>query len=377
MPQHLWQLSLGGIVLCYMVIVAQEYFTSARRVHEDNITVSSSFNGIGSSIQLPKTTSKTLKDRGKLVSELVTAEELYEAYKSIRDEYDEKAFQCDTENNINNGGVSVASCDDGWKILKQTEDGVEVAMLQHPSDPACPYVRMSAVMPGTLTDVWNFLALENWDTSMPKMDPFYEGLDIVKRYNHQDGSNSRGKHKKNKSHIEIVLARKKTSRLLTFGKRDFTFVSVSDVPREDGVWVSGTVSVVTKRLPRVKGYTRAFQDSVAFYEALPASNNNNHLSPRTKLTIVCRIDLNDSTDDGDSGGVPMWIYVKTIGSTGVLSIKNMRRELQRVLDERMSITTHDNSRSSLNTNNNNYVKKWNPLAFLPWYNTRIRNQPSS
>lgn len=45
------------------------------------------------------------------------------------------------------------------------------------------------------------------------------------------------------------------------------------------------------------------------------------------LTIVCRIDLNDSGADGEGGSVPMWIYVKTIGHTAVASMSSMRRAL--------------------------------------------------
>jgi hypothetical protein len=45
------------------------------------------------------------------------------------------------------------------------------------------------------------------------------------------------------------------------------------------------------------------------------------------LTIVCRIDLNDSGADGEGGWVPMWIYVKTIGHTAAASIHKMRQAL--------------------------------------------------
>ena len=73
---------------------------------------------------------------------------------------------------------------------------------------------------------------------MPKMDPFYEGLTVHGEYKHKS--------------IEMKLARKTIKRLITFGKRDFTFVSVSDHPRGDGTWVSGTVSVTTDKIPRVR-----------------------------------------------------------------------------------------------------------------------------
>lgn len=317
------------------------------------------------------TTSLSTKvERGKLVSAQVTAEELYEAYQSIRNEYDEKAFMCDHEDHSHSLYVSKNSnrkstkkqndkCQGKWKTLKQTEDGIEVSILQHPSDPTCPYVRMTAVMPGSMEDVWNFLMLDNWDKTMPKMDPFYEGLEISKRYFFHTKKKNNNKHKKP---IEMILARKKTNRLLTFGKRDFTFVQVSDTPRDDGVWVSGTVSVVTDKLPRKKGYTRAFQDSIAFYEPLPPGNNG--MEPRTRITIVCRIDLNDSAQDGDGGSIPMWIYVKTIGSTGVLSIKNMMKELQKDLDERKEQQLLEDT---VIQGDDSIEKKEKKFVFLPWF----------
>jgi hypothetical protein len=160
----------------------------------------------------------------------------------------------------------------------------------------------------------------------------------------------------------MILARKRTKRILAFGKREFVFVSVTgDKPLDDGTWVSGTVSVefnetktdsdndngnegddenendrtttTTTSLPyRNKSYTRAFQDSIAFYKPIPphASSSSSSLSEeRTKLTIICRIDLNDSSSSTSDGGgcIPMWLYVKTIGITGARSVLNMRRAL--------------------------------------------------
>lgn len=53
---------------------------------------------------------------------------------------------------------------------------------------------------------------------------------------------------------------------------------------------------------------------------------------KSDLTIVCRIDLNDSSisNDGRKGGnghIPMWLYVKTVGRTGAASMSAMRKEL--------------------------------------------------
>ena len=124
----------------------------------------------------------------------------------------------------------------------------------------------------------------------------------------------------------------------TFGKRDFTFVQVTDIPRKDGLWISGTVTVISESLfPRVKGYTRAYQNSIAFYEELkpkPFTNPNdtNHLEIQTKVTVIGKMDLNDSSEDGIGGNIPMWLYIKTVGRTGVFFCRNMRKELQRQIN---------------------------------------------
>jgi START domain len=169
-------------------------------------------------------------------------------------------------------------------------------------------VRMNGIIDAPVQRCWDFLKVDRWDESMPKMDPFYEGVTVVGEYSHPE------------SGVDMILCRKRTKRILAFGKRDLVFLSVVDHPLEDGTWVSGSVSVVTPHVPRHPGYTRAFQDSIAFYQ--PLDNNT-----RTNLTIVCRIDLNDSGRDGSGGWIPMWLYVKTIGVTAVESVLRMRHAI--------------------------------------------------
>lgn len=184
----------------------------------------------------------------------------------------------------------------------------------------------------------DFLDMSNWGTNMPKMDPFYDGLDVYGEYEH-DG-------------IRMKLARKTIKRLVTFGKRDFAFVSVSDHPRSnDGAWVSGTVSVVTDAIPRMAGYVRAYQDSVAFYEALDDDPSTG--MKRMKLTIVFRLDLNDLTDGGDGGYVPMFVYVKTVGTTGMASVQTMKRL---IAESNRGRKRDDDSKSC---NENWMAKIWN------------------
>lgn len=245
--------------------------------------------------------------RGKVIGARVAGKDLAEAYQSIKKEYANLALTKKAK----------------WKVLSTHADGSEVSLLMHKTDPSCPYVRMTSIMPASVEDVWDFLSLDNWPKTMPKMDPFYEGLTVLGEYKHKG--------------IEMRLARKTLKRIVTFGKRDFTFVSVSDHPRSDGAMVSGTVSVVTDQIPRKKGYTRAFQDSIAFYEPLDDEAGKS----RTKLTIVFRIDLNDSSDGGNGGFVPMWAYVKTVGTTGMLSVQNMKRQL-------LLMTERDDEKCELN-----------------------------
>jgi len=242
------------------------------------------------------------RHRGKIIGADIKAADLAAAYRSIKSEYASLALD--------------PASSTRWRPLSTHADGSEVSLLEHPDDPSCPYVRMTSVMPGTMQEVWDFLDLKNWETNMPKMDPFYESLSIMGEYKYGG--------------IEMKLARKMTSRIVAFGKRDFTFVSVSDHPK-NGAWVSGTVSVVTERIPREGGYVRAYQDSVAFYEAMDDDPETG--LPRMKLTIVFRLDLNDSRPGGEGGFVPMWIYVKTVGATGMQSVQNMKRQLELLREE--------------------------------------------
>jgi len=226
--------------------------------------------------------------RGKKLVEPFDEDQLLQAYHDVKEEYHERAF----------GSHS-------WKVLREDKD-MSVSLLEHPTDPSCPYVKMEGRLPVPVHECWDFLRVENWKKSMPQMDPFYEGVSV-------HGNFTKGK-------VNVVLCRKRTKRILAFGKRDLVFACVTDEPRADGTWISGTVSVVTDSIPRCKGYTRAFQDSVAFYK--PVENGS-----MTDLTIMCRIDLNDSGEDGQGGFIPMWLYVKTIGRTGVQSVGRMRKAL--------------------------------------------------
>lgn len=292
------------------------------------------------------------KRRGKVLEERFDEHDLLRAFQEIKSEYLEKAFG-DTSD------VASFAKDKEWKLLatmnpnksknNKEEEIIKVSMLEHPSDPLCPYVKMETVIPKPVERCWDFLSLDKWDETMPKMDPFYEGLDIYAKYDVHEEASCGGGVDHDDDAIRMVLARKRTKRILAFGKREFVFVSVEDKPLEDGTWVSGTVSVeideedsptsdqnkkhhrkktsTVRALPslrRNKSYTRAFQDSIAFYKPMRKTSVDDE--GRTRLTIVCRIDLNDSNEEYGSGGcIPMWLYVKTIGMTGARSVLNMRR----------------------------------------------------
>uniref|UniRef100_A0A7S0B013 START domain-containing protein n=1 Tax=Minutocellus polymorphus TaxID=265543 RepID=A0A7S0B013_9STRA len=243
--------------------------------------------------------------RGEPIQE-ITAKELLRVWGKTKEEYNEMAFGKEYQTE--------------WKVVKKGADGLNVAMLHHPTDPV-PYVRMHATMPGSVADVWGSFRLSNWERLMSAVDPFFEGLAMLEEFGY-------GK-------VHMVLARKRAKRLVAFGKRDFLFVSVSDAPRSDGVLVSGTVSVVTPKYPRVEGYVRAYQDSIGFYE--PHADDPKTGEPRTSVTIVCRIDLNDSGEGGEGGLVPMWLYTQTIGLSGSSSLAKMRKQMRLEMEERRAL----------------------------------------
>lgn len=322
---------MGGLLLSSFVLFGRQYLTSARlsepaaRLVDDEAPSSKN-------------------ERGQTIRGDVNAQELYRAYESIRDEYRAKAFHCDHERGVPTvGGMTSDECHGKWRTLKAT-DGIEVSMMDHPTDPGVPYVRMSGVLEASVGDVWSYTGLDNWDQSMATADPFYEGLDVAGTYVLSDDNHAAKRRRRKPTtnnvlsappeRVEIVLARKRTTRILTFGKRDFTFVQVSDLPREeDGVWTSGTVSVATDVMPRVEGYTRGFQDSVSFYEPLAEE--------RTRITVVFRYDLNDNdAAKGTGGAVPMWLYVKNVGHIATMAIRNMRKEVKKFAAQRRAAASN-------------------------------------
>lgn len=204
-------------------------------------------------------------ERGKVLPNPANERDLYDAYVDIQSDYESKAFH---------------SAD--WKVLNSNND-VQVSILQHPDDPTCPYVKMQGIIPVPVGACWDFLRIEDWDRNMPKMDPFYEGVTVYGEYSITvpttitKSTASWRRKKNNQQHndggsdntVRMILCRKRMSRILAFGKRDLVFLSVAESePLEDGSLVSGTVSVRTPLVPRQPGYTRAFQDSIAFYKPI-------------------------------------------------------------------------------------------------------------
>ncbi len=66
--------------------------------------------------------------------------QLAAAYEQIKTEYASLALHPTSNTN--------------WQVLSSHADGSAVSLLEHPTDPSCPYVRMTSVMPGTIQDVW-------------------------------------------------------------------------------------------------------------------------------------------------------------------------------------------------------------------------------
>jgi hypothetical protein len=214
----------------------------------------------------------------------------------------------------------------GWKVLHSAND-IEVSIKPHPVDASCPYVKMKARIPVPVSAVWDYLRIENWDRSMKTMDPYYDGHLIQQDMLHHGA--------------RMTLCRKQSTKLVggLFGKRDFTFVSIADTPSKlDGTLVGATLSVdVPSIFPRRSGYTRAYQDSISWYKPVidPVSGK-----PATDLTILVRLDLNDSVPPASapgtygnstvSGGhMPMWLYVQTVGTTAAMSMSKLRQALIR------------------------------------------------
>lgn len=239
--------------------------------------------------------------RGKVIEDVDTSEEIYQLYQDKLKEYQDKAFS---------GSI-------GWKTLKKTNDEIEISILPSDDDRDCPYIRMRATMPTTALKLQSFMSFKNWKTFMPLINPFYQGMSVVKEYSTETA--------------RMVMARKLSTRILGFGRRDFSLLSIvedQNAPkRDDGVLVSGSISVIAPgHIPRYQGFTRAYQDMVCFYKAV---DSNSEGQDQTELTIILRTDLNDSTDGGSGGHVPMWVVAKTLGLAGSKAMKGLRKVVRK------------------------------------------------
>ena len=92
------------------------------------------------------------------------------------------------------------------------------------------YAGVPAIIPVSVKDCWDFLQIDTWNDSMPKIDPLYEGATVHGSYtvHHNDEMHDQA------NRTSITLCRKRTKRIFTFGKRDLVFLSISESPRPDG-----------------------------------------------------------------------------------------------------------------------------------------------
>ena len=246
-------------------------------------------------VQAPACDVAALPYRGKVIDDNDSSEEIYRQYQEKLREYQDMAFSKTSD----------------WKTLKKTTDGIEISTLTSNDDKDCPYVRMKATMPTSAVKLYKFMSFSNWKVFMPIINPFYQGMSVMNEFTFQN--------------TNMVMARKHSTSILGFGRRDFSILAITSdpAPRGDGVLVSGTISVIApQQIPRYQGFTRAFQDMVCFYK--PVGRNSDG-SDQTELTIMLRTDLNDSTDGGTGGSVPMWLVVKTLGIAGSKAMQGLRK----------------------------------------------------
>mmetsp|Transcript_8318 Transcript_8318/g.12810 ORF Transcript_8318/g.12810 Transcript_8318/m.12810 type:complete len:271 (+) Transcript_8318:58-870(+) len=245
----------------------------------------------GASTIAPDDSSAIQRGRG-IINDDLSNEELYRSFRDTIQDYQDKAFSKLSK----------------WKTLRQTRDGIEISMLDSEGN-SPPYIRFKAEIPTTAEKVYDFTGFSNWEQFMPIINPFYKSMKVVEEW-------SVGKAK-------MFLARKLSKRILCYGKRDFSLLSVVDTSsRDDGMLVSGTLSVVSPdHIPRQSGFTRAYQDMVCFYKPLGRD--------QMELTIILKTDLNDSVEDEGTGGYfPMGIVVKTLGYTGPEAMRSLRKVLK-------------------------------------------------
>lgn len=129
-----------------------------------------------------------------------------------------------------------------------------------------------------------------------------------------------------------------TKRLLVYGKRDFALASIEEhrpsppSPSSPHAWTYTTAVLSMPDhplMPEASGYTRAYQDMVAFYTPLGEKKKGRkgwgrrkegetgEGQGRSRVSMLMRTDLR--------GNIPLWLFSKTCGHTGLHVLQTLQK----------------------------------------------------
>ena len=84
------------------------------------------------------------------------AQDMFQVYQTIKEDYQNRAFHPSQLHK--------------WKVLNQ-KNKAKVSLLEHDSDPTCPYVKLEATIPASVATCWDFLSIQHWNESARRFTP--------------------------------------------------------------------------------------------------------------------------------------------------------------------------------------------------------------
>ena len=199
--------------------------------------------------------------------------------------------------------------DKEWKKVAGNKD-VKVSMYSGPKTPSdgSSIILVSVRIPTKLKHVVYNFDPKLWSETQKFQDPFFSSWDVIHNIGGVVTSGNKSPLKiltDGKSPIvEVIIGRRRTKRLLTFGKREMILATFKE---EGDDWTNvGVRSINHLEYPPGGKYTRAFQDMIV---SMKEGNEGEY----TDVRCVMKVDL--------GGMIPRGIFRKMVGQTGVMAFK--------------------------------------------------------
>ncbi|GMH95202.1 hypothetical protein TrST_g1331 [Triparma strigata] len=208
--------------------------------------------------------------------------------------------------------------DKDWNKVAGNKD-IKVSMYSGPKFPSSgsSIILVSVRIPTKLTHVAYNFDPKFWSETQKFQDPFFDTWDVIHEIGPVVTSGNKSPLKiltEGKSPVvDVIIGRRLTKRLLTFGRREMIFATFKE--EGEGYTNVGVRSINHLEYHPGGKYTRAFQDMVV---EMKEGGGGEY----TDVKCVMRVDL--------GGMIPRGIFRKMVGQTGVMAFKAvMKKAMER------------------------------------------------